>query len=129
MGKKKKKHTAKTKSLNEQIQVLPYVPGAQVSETVVRALKPHVRPGKAKPGFGTGKEGLDGRDPEIISYLEEFLQTWHKDLYMQPFSLLTPEAANEAVVLLSEKLNVLNQKLRTIRGIRTLLEAKKSEIG
>jgi hypothetical protein len=117
---KKKKRTAKVKSLSEQIQVLPYVPGAQVSETAARAVR---------SGFGTKEENLDGRDPEIISYLEEFLQTWREDLYMQPFSLLTPEGASDAVTLLSEKLNVLDRKLRTVRGIRTLLEAKKSGIG
>jgi hypothetical protein len=124
---KKKNLASRQKGLAGQIKVLPQAPAVQASEPLAKAIQRVLEPETEKRGFDRNRELSDQADPGILSHVNAFLQSWNKDLYMEPISLLSAEEADASIAVLSEKLNTLEQKLSLVKGLRALLEAKKLE--
>ncbi|MCB0323576.1 MAG: hypothetical protein KDD69_08380 [Bdellovibrionales bacterium] len=76
-------------------------------------------------GQALDRSATDAHDPEILDYINPFLQTWRDGLPLEPVDLSTQAGAQDALRVLDEKQSLIEQKLRVSRALRSLLEQRK----
>jgi len=76
----------------------------------------------------TSAEGqADTLDPNLLEYVDSFLQSYSQMAPLEPTSLLTKEDAQKAVVVLENANRQIQSHLKTARALKQLLESKKTQ--
>lgn len=71
------------------------------------------------------QEGVQDRvDPEVLDYLNEFLKDFHAMPPLEEIDLLSPESAQRAVAMLTERQAELQAKLKTAQALSKLVKEK-----